>query len=232
MRPIRADGRRNSASSGMVEAWDSDVPEGKVTDFRKAVDAKPDEKVVFSWFEYPSKAGARRRQREVHERPAHGGHGREHAVRRQAHDHGRLRRDRRGRLGAAAAIPTASSCRCPKAKRDAYRELAVEDGQGVPPAWRDAGRSRRSPTTSQHGKVTDFYRAVKAEDGEDVVFSFIEWPDKATRDEAWKKIMADESLKPEGDMPFDGKRMFWGGFEKILDTAESSRALRRHAVNA
>ena len=37
----------------MVEAWDSDVPEGKVTDFRKAVDAKPDEKVVFSWFEYP-----------------------------------------------------------------------------------------------------------------------------------------------------------------------------------
>src|SRR6187551_511797 len=37
------------------EAWDSDVPEGKVTDFRKAVDAKPDEKVVFSWFEYPDR---------------------------------------------------------------------------------------------------------------------------------------------------------------------------------
>ena len=39
-----------------IEAWDSDVPEGKVTDFRKAVDAKPDEKVVISWFEYPDKA--------------------------------------------------------------------------------------------------------------------------------------------------------------------------------
>ena len=39
-----------------VEAWDSDVPEGKVTDFRKAVDAKADEKVVFSWFEYPDKS--------------------------------------------------------------------------------------------------------------------------------------------------------------------------------
>ena len=39
----------------MVEAWDDDVPEGKVTDFRKAVDAKADEKVVFSWFEYPDR---------------------------------------------------------------------------------------------------------------------------------------------------------------------------------
>ena len=40
----------------MVEAWESDVPEGKVTDFRKAVDAKPDEKIVFSFFEYPTEA--------------------------------------------------------------------------------------------------------------------------------------------------------------------------------
>ena len=39
----------------MVESWDSDVPEGKVTDFRKAVEAKPEEKVVFSWFEYPNR---------------------------------------------------------------------------------------------------------------------------------------------------------------------------------
>jgi len=62
---------------------------------------------------------------------------------------------------------------------------------------------------------------VKAEDGEGVVFSFIEWPDKDTRDAAWKAIMADESLRPQGEMPFDGKRMFWGGFEKILDTAEA-----------
>ena len=66
----------------------------------------------------------------------------------------------------------------------------------------------------QHGEVTDFYRAVKAEDGETVVFSFIEWPDKQTRDDAWDKIMADESLKPEGDMPFSGQRMFWGGFDR------------------
>ena len=75
-----------------------------------------------------------------------------------------------------------------------------------------------------HGKVTDFYRAVKAEDGETVVFSFIEWPDKATRDEGWKKVMEDDRMKPEGDMPFAGQRMFWGGFDKILDSAEQQPA--------
>ncbi len=78
-----------------------------------------------------------------------------------------------------------------------------------------------------HGEVTDFYRAVKAEDGETVVFSFIEWPDKATRDNAWQQIMADESLKPQGDMPFHGQRMFWGGFEKIVDTAGTRRRRRK-----
>jgi uncharacterized protein YbaA (DUF1428 family) len=61
---------------------------------------------------------------------------------------------------------------------------------------------------------------VKAEDGEGVVFSFIEWPDKQTRDEAWKKIMEDDGMKPGDEMPFDGKRMFWGGFDTILDTNE------------
>ncbi|HEX9954577.1 MAG TPA: DUF1428 domain-containing protein [Allosphingosinicella sp.] len=68
------------------------------------------------------------------------------------------------------------------------------------------------------GKVTDFRRAVLAEEGENVVFSFIEWPDKATRDAGWGKMMADPAnqLDP-ANQPFDGKRMFWGGFEIILD---------------
>jgi uncharacterized protein YbaA (DUF1428 family) len=107
----------------------------------------------------------------------------------------------------------------PEGNRDAYRELASKMAK----AFRQHGATRVIEAIAddvQHGKVTDFYRAVKAEDGETAVFSFIEWPDKATRDEAWQKLMADESMKPHGEMPFNGQRMFWGGFEKILDTAE------------
>ena len=74
----------------------------------------------------------------------------------------------------------------------------------------------------EHGKVTDFYRAVQAQDGENVVFSFIIWPDKATRDAGWEKIMADPEMKPEGDMPFDGKRMFWGGFKPFVNTLDKT----------
>ena len=74
-----------------------------------------------------------------------------------------------------------------------------------------------------HGQVTDFYRAVKAEDGETVAFSFIEWPDKNVRDQAWQKIMADERMQHGGGL-FDGKRMFWGGFEVVIDTGRDEQA--------
>ena len=68
------------------------------------------------------------------------------------------------------------------------------------------------------GKVTDFRRAVKAEPHEKVVFSWVEWPSKAVRDEAWEKAMKDERMQPDKDkMPFDGQRMFWGGFEPIVE---------------
>ena len=72
------------------------------------------------------------------------------------------------------------------------------------------------------GKVTDFYGAVKATDDEAVVFSYIEWPDKATRDAAMAKMMDPENLDPRlnpdtNPMPFDGKRMIYGGFTPVVE---------------
>jgi len=77
----------------------------------------------------------------------------------------------------------------------------------------------------EHGHTTDFFRAVNAEEGENVVFSFVVWPDKATRDSGWEKIMADPEMQPGAQpMPFDGKRMFWGGFKPFVSTLERATA--------
>jgi uncharacterized protein YbaA (DUF1428 family) len=107
----------------------------------------------------------------------------------------------------------------PKDKRDAYREMATKASA----VFLEYGARRVVEALGDdvpEGKVTDYRRAVKQEDSEDVVYSWIEWPDKATRVEGWEKVMKDERMKPpEGDaMPFDGKRMFWGGFEVLVDS--------------
>lgn len=67
------------------------------------------------------------------------------------------------------------------------------------------------------GKVTDFQRAVQAKDDETVVFSWVEWPDKATRDAGMQKMMEDPRMDPkETPMPFDGMRMIFGGFSPVV----------------
>ena len=66
------------------------------------------------------------------------------------------------------------------------------------------------------GKVTDFRRAVKAGPDEKIVFSFMEWPSREVCDAAQDKMMQDDSMKMPDDMPFDGKRMIFGGFEPVV----------------
>ena len=67
------------------------------------------------------------------------------------------------------------------------------------------------------GKQTDFARAVQLKADETVVFSWLIWPDKATRDAAMKKLPEDPRMQPDvNPMPFDGQRMIFGGFEMIL----------------
>jgi uncharacterized protein YbaA (DUF1428 family) len=72
------------------------------------------------------------------------------------------------------------------------------------------------------GKVTDFRRAVQAKEDESIVFSWITWPDKATRDAAYEKMMSGELNDPRMDpeknpMPFDGMRLIYGGFSPVLE---------------
>ena len=104
----------------------------------------------------------------------------------------------------------------PAGNKEAYRELAAK----AAPIFREYGALRLVECWGDDvpdGKVTDFRRAVQAEAGENVVFSWIVWPSKAVRDEASKKIMADPRMTMD-HAPFDGKRMIYGGFSVLLDT--------------
>ncbi|MEM6712838.1 MAG: DUF1428 domain-containing protein [Pseudomonadota bacterium] len=68
------------------------------------------------------------------------------------------------------------------------------------------------------GEVTSLPMAVKCQPDETVVFSWITWPDKATRDAGMAKVMTDPRMQPDvNPMPFDGQRMIFGGFEMVLD---------------
>ena len=105
----------------------------------------------------------------------------------------------------------------PHGKKDAYRKMAAE----AAPIFLEYGATRIVECWGDDvpdGKTTDFKRAVKAESEENVVFSWIVWPSKSMRDEASKKIMQDKRMPFGPDVPFDGKRLIYGGFEVLLDT--------------
>lgn len=105
----------------------------------------------------------------------------------------------------------------PTANKDAYCEHAAEAAQ----LFKEFGATRVVECSGDdvpEGEVTDFRRAVKAEEDEDVLFSWIEYPSKEIRDAANKKMMDDPRMKEMGDqMPFDGKRIIFGGFAPIVD---------------
>ena len=107
----------------------------------------------------------------------------------------------------------------PIKNKQVYQELAAKSA----PIFQEYGATRIMENWSEsvpEGKVTDFKRAVKASDDEAVVFSWIEWPDKATCDAAESKMHNDPRWEKMGDMPFDGKRMVYAGFEPIFDSGK------------
>ncbi len=103
----------------------------------------------------------------------------------------------------------------PTAQRDAYRQLAQDAAR----VFRDAGALSVVEAWGDdvpEGKLTSFPMAVQRQPDETVVFSWITWPSRAARDAGHQQAMADPRMKME-DMPFDGKRMIFGGFEAIVD---------------
>jgi uncharacterized protein YbaA (DUF1428 family) len=105
----------------------------------------------------------------------------------------------------------------PAKNKEAYRELAAK----AAPLFKEFGALRVVECWADDvpdGKLTDFRMAVKAGSDEEVVFSWIEYPSKEVRDAANATMMADPRMKALGDsMPFDGKRMIFGGFLPLLD---------------
>ena len=104
----------------------------------------------------------------------------------------------------------------PEEKKEAYRQVAERFWDIV----KDYGAKAQVETWEADvpdGKTTDFRRAVKAEPGEKIVFSWVIWDDKAAADDGQAKMMADPRMKEfDGEMPFDGKRMIYGGFEPLV----------------
>ncbi len=104
----------------------------------------------------------------------------------------------------------------PKDKLDAYRAMSEK----CRPIWKEFGALDYVECVGDdvpYGTLTSFPRAVQAKEDEVVVFAWITYPSKEVRDSCNKKVMEDPRLHGmDKDMPFDGKRMIYGGFKPFL----------------
>lgn len=202
-----------------VEGWGTDVPDGKLNDLKMAVELEPQENVVFAWQEWPDRASCQAAMTEAMEDPE------------SAELHANMPFDTKRliwagfeqivdhRAGPATAKPgyfDGILLAVPAENKVAYVALAERMAE----VFVEHGALRVSEGWAEHtpdGAITDFNRATLRKDDEQIVFSWIEWPDKAARDVGWARIMEDPRGRPSGPHPFDGNRMIWGGFETILD---------------
>jgi uncharacterized protein YbaA (DUF1428 family) len=204
----------------MVETWGDEVPDGKVTDFKRAVQARPDEVVLFSWFEYPSKAVRDAANAKMMNDPAT-----KEMSRNLPFDGQRMifagfetLLDLSEGKGSKPGYIDATLMPVPVTNKVAFRDWGTQMAE----LFREHGATRVLDGWGDDipdGKVTDFKRAVKAKDGETVIYGWVEWPSKDVRDAAWGKMMADPRMQPDKSKPalFDGQRMVYGGFTPILD---------------
>jgi uncharacterized protein YbaA (DUF1428 family) len=106
----------------------------------------------------------------------------------------------------------------PKNNVEAYRRMAADAGK----VWREYGALQYVECVADDvkpGEVTSFPQAVKLEPDETVVFAWIVYESRAHRDRVNEQVMKDPRMTgmDPAAMPFDGKRMFWGGFEVLVE---------------
>jgi uncharacterized protein YbaA (DUF1428 family) len=203
----------------MVENWGDDVPDGKVTDFKRAVKAKPDEEIIFSWIEYPDRATRDKANQQMMSDPAmqdmsdmpFDGKRMIFAGFDPLADEGKANEGKKSSIGYVdgSIIPV------PAGKKQAYLESMKQKAKLL----KECGATRVVDAWGDDvpdGKVTDYKGAVNAQADEKVVYSWIEWPSKEVRDRGWEKLMSDPRMQPD-QMPFDAKRMIYGGFAPMLD---------------
>jgi len=198
-----------------LETWGDDVPDGKVTDFKGAVKASPDEVVVFSLLEYPDKATRDKANEKMMNDPKMKDMGANMPFDGKRMIYGGFQPINDSGKSARPGYVDGSILAVPKANKDAYREMADKHAAIL----KEYGATRAVDSWGDDvpdGKVTDYKGAVKATPEETVVFSWVEWPSKEVRDSGWEKVMKDPRVK-DMKMPFDGKRMIYGGFAPILD---------------
>ncbi len=111
--------------------------------------------------------------------------------------------------GFVAAVPNANKAAFIKHATDMAALFKKHGALKVVECWGD---------DVPDGKLTSFPMAVKKEADETVVFSWVVWPSKAERDAGWAQMMEDPRMQPGANpMPFDGKRIIYGGFEMVLE---------------
>ena len=198
-----------------VESWGDDIPDGKVTDFKGAVKATPDEVVVFSWLEYPDKATRDKANKQIMSDPKMKELGEHMPFDGKRMIFGGFQPINDTGEATRPGYVDGSLIAVPAANKAAYREMADKHAAIL----KEYGATRTVDAWGDDvpdGKVTDYKGAVKATPEETVVFSWVEWPSKEARDRGWQKAMADPRMK-DIKMPFDGKRVVYGGFAPLLD---------------
>jgi uncharacterized protein YbaA (DUF1428 family) len=206
---------KDFGATRQVETWGDDVPDGKVTDFKGAVKATPDEVVVFSWLEYPDKATRDTANKKMMDDPKMKEMGAHMPFDGKRMIFGGFKPINDSGMSSRAGYVDGCLIAVPRGNKDAYKEMADKHAAIL----KEYGATRTVDAWADDvpdGQVTDYKGAVKATPDEVVVFSWIEWPSKEIRDQGWEKAQNDPRMKAL-KMPFDGQRLVYGGFAPLLD---------------